>query len=136
MGLLDSVLGSVLGQPQGAGGNAQLIQLVLRMLANDAPGGGLAGLVQQFQRGGLADVVNSWISTDGNLPVSADQLSNVLGPDMLGQLAQQLGVSQGQAASQLSDVLPQVVDQLTPDGQLPQGGLGELSDLLGRFVQR
>lgn len=136
MGLLDSVLGSVLGQPQGAGGNAQLIQLVLRMLANDAPGGGLAGLVQQFQRGGLADVVNSWISTGGNLPVSADQLSNVLGPDMLGQLAQQLGVSQGQAASQLSDVLPQVVDQLTPDGQLPQGGLGELSDLLGRFVQR
>lgn len=135
MGLLDSVLGAVVGQTQ-AGGNSQLIQLVRRMLANDAPGGGLAGLVEQFQRSGMADVVNSWISTGNNLPISADQLSNVLGPEALGQLAQQLGLSQGQAAAQLSDVLPQVVDQLTPGGQLPQEGLGELSDLLGRFVQR
>lgn len=140
MGLLDSVLGAVVGQVQGGGtgsGNSDLIHLVLRtLLANNSPGGGLSGLVEQFQRGGLGDVMNSWISTGNNLPVSADQLGGVLGPELLGQIAQQLGVSQGQAASQLSGVLPQVVDQLTPNGQLPQDGLGELSDLLGRFAQR
>ena len=146
MGLLDSVLGSVLGgrQQQGSGGADALINIVAGMLANRGQGGagaegdsgglgGLAGLAEQFQRGGLGDVMKSWIGTGQNLPVSSDQLSNVLGSDMLAKIAQQLGVSRGEAASQLSEVLPQVVDTLTPDGHVPEGGFGDIGAMLNRF---
>ncbi len=139
MGFLDSVLGSVMGAVQGQGqgsGGSDLLSAVVGMLGNDAPGGGLAGIVQQFQRGGLGDVVQSWISSGQNLPVSADQLSSVLGNDALGALAQKLGIDPGAMAGQLSQVLPQVVDQLTPGGQMPQGGLGNVADLLGQLLRR
>lgn len=143
MGLLDSVIGSLANaqQPQageaaGFGGKAQLLQLVLAMLAGGgggARGGGLGGLVEKFQQGGLGDVVGSWVSNGDNLPISADQLGGVLGPDLLSQFAQQLGVSQHDAAEQLSQVLPQAVDRVTPEGRVPEGGLGEIGDILARF---
>ncbi len=138
MGLLDSVLGGVMGAVQGqqSGGNSDLLQAVIGMLGNDAPGGGLGALVQQFQRGGLGDVVQSWISSGQNLPVSADQLSNVLGGDTLGALAGKLGMNSGDLAGQLSQMLPQVVDKLTPGGQMPEGGLGNIGDLLGQLLKR
>lgn len=144
MGLLDSVLGSVLGgarqqQPVGAGA---LIQIVAGMLANSgqggaAPGsaGGLGGLVEQFQRGGLGDVMNSWIGTGPNQPVSPDQLGGVLGDDLLGQLTQQTGMNPGDLLGQLSQMLPQMVDQATPEGRIPEGGLGDIGAILGRFTQ-
>jgi len=140
MGLLDSVLGSVMGATQGQGGAAtgggDLLKAVVGMLGNDSASGGLAGLVQQFQRGGLGNVIQSWISSGQNLPVSADQLSNVLGNDTIGALAQKLGLDPSEVAGQLSQVLPQVVDKLTPNGQMPQGGLGNVSDLLGQLLKR
>lgn len=147
MGLLDSVLGSIAGaqqgqsgSPFGAGGGVQgaLISAVIGMLANPqggGQGGGLGDLIGRFQQGGLGDVIGSWIGHGQNLPVSPDQLSNVLGPDTIGQLAQQLGLSHGDVAGQLSQILPQVVDHLTPQGQVPDGGLGEVSDLLGKLMQ-
>ncbi|MBI3366991.1 MAG: DUF937 domain-containing protein [Burkholderiales bacterium] len=133
MGLLDSILGAALGGNSGGGGNPQadLLRNVIGMLGNDGPGGGLAGLVQQFEQGGLGEVVQSWIASGHNLPVSADQLRNVLGNDRLGALAQQLGLSHGQTADQLAQVLPQLVDHLTPGGQMPAGGLGDMAELLG-----
>jgi uncharacterized protein YidB (DUF937 family) len=134
MGLLDSVLGQVLGgggQAAGGGGQADLLNAVVGMLANNAPGGGLGGLVQQFQQGGLGNVIGSWISSGQNLPISAEQLQSVLGSGQLAGLAQQLGMPQGDLAGQLSQILPQVVDKLTPDGQMPQGGLGDMGDLAG-----
>ena len=132
MGLLDSVLGGVLGSLQGGGqggalgggGNADLLKAVVGMLGNDAAGGG------------LGDVVQSWISSGQNMPVSADQISNVLGNDTLGGLAQRLGLNPADVAGQLSQVLPQVVDQLTPGGQMPAGGLGSVGDLLGQLFKR
>ena len=143
MGLLDSVLGGVLGSMQGGqggalggGGNADLIKAVVGMLGNDAAGGGLGGLVAKFQQSGLGDVVQSWISSGQNMPVSADQISNVLGNDTLGGLAQRLGLNPADMAGQLSQVLPQVVDQLTPSGQMPAGGLGSVGDLLGQLFKR
>ena len=78
--------------------------------------------MQSFQQGGLADVVNSWVSTGQNLPVSGQQLASVLGSGPLQDIAAQLGVSPEQASGSLADLLPQIVDQLTPNGQLPQGG--------------
>ncbi len=128
MGLLDSVVGALAGG-QG-GGNNGLVDVVMQLINNQP--GGLGGLVQSFQQGGLAEVVNSWVSTGQNLPVSAEQLQAVLGGGQLQNIAAQLGVLPEQASGSLAELLPQVVDKLTPDGQLPQGGdlLAQGMDLL------
>lgn len=135
MGLLDSVIGA-LGGSQGSG-QGDALQAVIAMLARGGQGGGgLDGLVQQFQQGGLGDLIASWVGTGQNLPVSASQLQDVLGSDMLSQFAQQLGLPPGEAAGQLSQLLPQVVDKLTPNGQLSDignSGLGDLGSVLERF---
>jgi len=139
MGLLDSVIGMMAGQQQGGttgGGNAELLRIVVSMLANNSQTGGLAGLVEKFQQSGLGDVVGSWIGTGQNQPVSPGQVSSALGPDILGQIAAQLGLTHEQAASQLAQVLPQVVDHATPEGQVPSGGLGEIGALLGQLSGR
>jgi uncharacterized protein YidB (DUF937 family) len=118
MGLFDSVVGALAGG-QG-GGNSGLMGVVMQLI-NSQPGG-LGGLVQSFQQGGLGDIVNSWVSTGQNLPVSAEQLQSVLGGGRLQDIAAQLGVSPEQAAGSLADLLPQVVDKLTPNGRIPEGG--------------
>jgi uncharacterized protein YidB (DUF937 family) len=118
MGLFDSVVGALAGG-QG-GGNSGLMDVVMQLI-NSQPGG-LGGLVQSFQQGGLGDIVNSWVSTGQNLPVSAEQLQSVLGGGRLQDIAAQLGVSPEQAAGSLADLLPQVVDKLTPNGRIPEGG--------------
>lgn len=140
MGLLDGVLGNVLGsvlgggQQQAAGGNPML-NIVLGMLANGGgqggQGGGLGGLVQQFQKAGMGDVIGSWIGNGPNAAISPDQLSQVLGSGQLGQIAQQLGMSHGDAAGQLSQILPEIINHLTPNGQAPAGGLGNAQDIMG-----
>jgi uncharacterized protein YidB (DUF937 family) len=129
MGLLDSVVGALAGGQ--SGGNNGLVDVVMQLI-NSQPGG-LGGLVQSFQQGGLGEVVNSWVSTGQNLPVSAEQLQSVLGGGQLQNIAAQLGVSPEQASGSLADLLPQVVDKLTPNGQLPEGGgdlLAQGMDLL------
>lgn len=163
MGLLDSILGAALnqggGQAQGGGlggvlgsmlggggqggGQAALLNIVLGMLANkggggggDAGMGGLGDLLGKFQQGGLGDVASSWVGKGENLPISAEQLQSVLGSDMVASIAAQLGMSQGDTASQLSQLLPEVVDRVTPNGQVPDGGLGDIGSLLTQFTQR
>jgi len=119
-----------------------LLNAVLAMLANgqQAQGagvGGLGDLIGRFTQGGLGDVIGSWIGHGQNAPISGDQLSNVLGADTIGQIAAQLGLSHGEAASQLSQMLPEVVNRLTPDGQAPSGGLGDdMGALLGQLTAR
>ena len=142
MGLLDSVLGMVTGGQQG-GGNAALLNMVVGMLANSGQGGGgagggggLADIVGKFQQAGMGDVVSSWIGSGQNMPISADQLHNVLGSDTIANVAQQLGLSHGDAAGQLAQMLPQVLDKLTPNGQAPAGGLGDIGSLLAQLTQR
>jgi uncharacterized protein YidB (DUF937 family) len=134
MGLLDSVLGvatQALGQQQGGG--PDWVGLISGLLANGSAHGGLAGVLQQLQAGGLGEQVQSWISTGGNLPVSGEQLSSALGGagGLLGQLAQQAGVSHAEAGDQLSQLLPQIIDRLTPNGQVPAQGAGGLGDIAG-----
>lgn len=140
MGLLDSLvgaLGQVPGQLQAqAQGQPDLLQAVIGLLGNDSPLGGLSGLATKFQQGGLGDVLQSWVSTGQNLPISPDQLQSVLGPDTLATLARQFGLNAGDMAGSLSQMLPQVVDRLTPQGQMPQGGLGAAGDLLSAFLRR
>jgi uncharacterized protein YidB (DUF937 family) len=140
MGLLDSVLGMVTGGQGGGGGNAALLNAVVGMLAGGGQaggqGGGLGAMLGKAQQAGLGDVVSSWIGKGQNMPISPDQLGSVLGSDTLANLAKQLGMSNGDAASQISQMLPDVVDRLTPQGQMPQGGLGNVTDLLGMLMKR
>lgn len=141
MGLLDQVLGAAtqaLGNPGQAGGQPDWAALVTGLLANGSVQGGLPGLLQQLQAGGLGEQVQSWISTGANLPVSGGQLGGALGGagGLLGQLAQQAGVSHAEAGDQLSQWLPQIVDRLTPNGQLPAGGLGDIAGMLGGLLNR
>lgn len=136
MGLLDSLAGNLMNAA--SGGNASqgggLMQVITGLLGSSQ--GGLSGLVQAFEGQGLGNIIQSWISTGANLPISADQLQSVLGGDKLQSIAQSLGVSSDEAAGQLSNMLPQVIDQLTPNGTLPSaeglgGLLGGLGNLLG-----
>lgn len=128
MSLLDSVLGAVSGQMQQQGGLASVLG---GLLANNGSMGGLSGLAEKFNQAGMGDVISSWIGKGENLPISADQLSNVLGSDTLSSIASQLGVDPAQASGQLSQMLPGLIDKLTPHGTAPAGGLGNAGDLMG-----
>ncbi|PKO48576.1 MAG: hypothetical protein CVU31_04965 [Betaproteobacteria bacterium HGW-Betaproteobacteria-4] len=119
MGLLDSVVGALAGGQ--SGGESPLLNVVMQLI-NNPQTGGLGGLVQSFQQGGLGDIVNSWVSTGQNLPISAEQIQAVLGGGQLQNIAAQLGMSTEQASGGLADLLPQLVDKLTPNGQVPEGG--------------
>ncbi len=85
-------------------------------------GTGIQGLVTAFQKNGMGEVVQSWVSNGANLPVSAEQIKSALGSSVVQEYAQKLGIDGNQAAETLSQVLPKVIDQLTPNGQLPEGG--------------
>ena len=91
--------------------------------------GGLGGLLKQFQQAGFGDTINSWINTGPNKAVAPAQVSDALGPEIIDMLSQRTGLPRDQVASILSQVLPQVVDQLTPDGRLPSQR--EVSRLIG-----
>lgn len=134
MGLLDSILGAATGNNGNNPQEGALASAVGSLLAQH---GGLGGLVEKFQAGGLGDAVQSWVGTGQNLPISADQLKSVLGSEQVADLAGKLGIDPQQAAEQLSKFLPHAVDHLTPDGQLPQDDgnadfLGSLGKLFGR----
>ena len=81
--------------------------------------GGLGGLVKQFEQGGHGEVVKSWVGSGQNQPISPNQLSSVLGPKIIEVLAQKTGLSGQELTSQLSQVLPGIVDKLTPHGRMP-----------------
>lgn len=139
MSLFGSVIGA-LGGSQGGGGNAALLNAVIGMLGQGGGAGGgggggglggLGGLVAKMQQGGLADVVGSWVGTGQNLPVQPDQLGNALGQDTISSMAGQLGMNNNDLLGQLSQMLPQLVDKLTPQGQVPQG---DLSSILGSIL--
>lgn len=114
------------------GGQAGLMRAVTGLIG----GGGLAALVSKLSDSGLGDAVGSWVGKGENAPVSADQLKQALGDDTVRQVAEEAGVSEGEAAGGLAELLPKVVDQLTPDGEVPgaddlAGALGKLKGLLG-----
>ena len=138
MGLFDSVaggLGQMLGgqQAQGAAGDNPMLQAVMGLMNNS---GGLSGLLDKFQQGGLGDLVQSWVGTGSNLPISAEQIQQVLGSGALGDIASKLGIQPEQAAGELSQALPDVVDKLTPGGQLPTEGdlMATAQQMLGKLL--
>jgi uncharacterized protein YidB (DUF937 family) len=136
MGLLDGLLGSVLGKAMGGGQQNGLMEMAMGLL-NNPQAGGLTGLLDKFKAAGLGDHAASWVGTGDNMPVSGDQIHNALGGDMMQQLASKLGVDASQASGGLAQLLPQLIDKLTPNGAVPQEGnqleqgLAGLRKLLG-----
>jgi len=124
MGLLDGLLGNMMGGMMGGATPAQgqqganpMIQMALQMLQQN---GGIEGLLAKFQQGGMGQQAQSWIGTGQNMPISADALSNIFGHGQLSQIAQQFGIPTDQVAGGLAHALPQVVDHMTPGGQIPE----------------
>lgn len=131
MSLMDSLFnaaGSLLGNQEG--GSAQGMALAESLLQQS---GGLSGLVQQLSSSGLGDVVQSWVGTGANLPVSPEQISQALGPDILSSLASKVGLSGDSLNGALAQMLPSVVDKLTPGGQLPTDNGFDLSSLASQL---
>jgi uncharacterized protein YidB (DUF937 family) len=118
MGMLDGLLGNVLGGMMGGSGQPQnpMMQIALQMLQQN---GGVGGILDKFRQGGYAGHADSWQGTGENLPITGNQLQEVLGGGAIGQIAQQLGLSHGEAAGGLAQVLPQLIDKFTPNGAVP-----------------
>ncbi len=142
MGLLDTVLGSLMG---GSGGGASPIQGVLMnmlgggqqqstqqpgaggmqqpgMTGGGMMGGGLSGLLSAFEGAGLGHIAQSWVGNGPNQPVSPQQLQGVLGDNQVQSMASQSGMAPTDFLSQLSQHLPNVVNGMTPNGQMPNEG--------------
>ena len=133
MGLLAQLLGSLTGQPSGGQQGNALLDLATALIQGHP--GGLAGLVQQFTAAGLGREASSWVSTGQNLPISAEQLSQVLGPGNVSTLGKQFNLSPDSASSGLASLLPALIDHLIPKGEVDSETplTASLSALRGRF---
>lgn len=114
MGLLGQLAGGLLG----GGGGGGMAGMLLSLIQNQP--GGLGGLLSSFESKGMGDQVKSWVGTGANMPVTSDQVHSALGADAISAMAAKLGVSPQVASSGLSQLLPQMVDKLTPHGQMPE----------------
>ncbi|MBM3676285.1 MAG: DUF937 domain-containing protein [Actinobacteria bacterium] len=131
-GGLGGGLGGILGSLLGGGGIARLLPMVIGMLA----GGGLGKILGGMKAQGLSSQADSWVSTGDNEPIGADDVRRIIDPAELSRIANELGVSEDEAAEALSEVLPQAVDHVTPEGAVPEdsdvdSALDRLKGLLG-----
>lgn len=119
MSILDMVKGAIAGSDSSYG---SLASHAIDILQNN-PHGGLEGLLQQFVQSGLGDQVKSWVGTGANLPIGQGDIERVLGSRQIQELAAKAGISSQDLAGGLASMLPQLVDKLSPNGQLPQGDM-------------
>lgn len=124
MGLLDTLLGRETGAATTTAGEGSLMNGVLHMLSS-GQGGGLQGIVQSFESQGLGHIVSSWIGTGANKPISPDQVEQGLGSERVSQIADHSGMSVEDTKAGLANILPTLIDKLTPNGQIPEGGMLE-----------
>lgn len=135
MGLLDSILGGAAGQLLGGGGagagaggaQSNVLSAVMMLLQQN---GGLGNVISQFEQSGLGSQAASWVGTGANQSISGDQLSQVFGSGAIGQIASQLGMDHGQASGALAQLLPEVINHLTPQGQVTSQSSDMLSQAL------
>ena len=136
MGMLDGLLGNALGGMMGTSGGGQaqspLLQIALQLLQQN---GGVSGVLDKFRQGGYADQADSWQSAGQNMPLSGNALQEVLGSGTIGQIAGQLGMSHGDAAGGLAQMLPQLIDQFTPNGEIPDNHNDVVAQALAILTQ-
>ena len=135
MGFLSSILDKLRGAGSSGGRQTSLQDAIVGLLSH-SQGGGIGGLLDTFKGKGLGDIFSSWISTGPNQAVTPEQIIHALGSDRLGRIAKKTGLSHKDAAHGLSTLLPEIIDKLTPQGNIPQGnalgeGLNALKNLLG-----
>jgi uncharacterized protein YidB (DUF937 family) len=125
-GMLDGPGGTAPPSPGGGGGvqnpfdqGAGPYSRLDREQPEDAAGGGLDQLIDRFRRGGLGEMIESWIGPGHNRPIQPQQLAQALGPDTVETLSRQTGMDRNDLLAQLAQVLPGVVDGLTPQGRRP-----------------
>ena len=135
MGMLDGMIGNALGGMLGQGGESQspLLKMALQVLQQN---GGVEGILDKFRQGGYADQAASWQSTGQNIPLPGSALQEVLGTGAVGQIAQQLGMSHGDAAGGLAQVLPQLIDKCTPNGNVPDNHNDMVEQALALLTQK
>ena len=126
MGLFDSVAGAVLGKLGGQQGG--MAQIALDMFNQN---GGLAGVLDKFKAGGLGEAAASWVGKGENIPVSADQISSILGSGAIAEMAAKFGISPEMLSAQIAEHLPTVVDKMTPNGAVETDSGSLLSTVLG-----
>lgn len=127
MGLFDSVAGAVLGKLAGGGEQGSVAQVALDLFNQH---GGLNGILDKFKDSGLGQEAASWVSKGENLPISAEQVQQVLGSDAVSAMAAKFGLSSEDVSAKLAEYLPGVVDKLTPDGEVPANQSGLMSQVL------
>jgi uncharacterized protein YidB (DUF937 family) len=129
MSFLDNI--SQVGRTQGS-----LLGIVAAVVGGSHIGG-LSGLKKLFEQKGHGDVMKSWVSTGRNKPISPSEVENVLGRERVQRIAAEAGVTNEEATNVLSGVLPELVDQLTPEGKFPEDGSADtrLSELASRFLK-
>jgi uncharacterized protein YidB (DUF937 family) len=134
MGLLDDLVGAI-GNAGATNQNHSDVVGALTGLLGSA--GGLSGLMQSFEQAGLGTLVQSWIGTGKNLPVSAEQITQALSGGQLGAIASKLSMQHQDVAGLIAQILPQMVDHLTPNGAIPQHSdmLGSLAGLAQSFLK-
>lgn len=138
-GGLGDILGQLTGTQAGDGsigttaGGGGALGALLPLLASFLKNGGLNKILSGFQQQGLGSQAASWVGTGANEPVSGAQVQQVLGSDEIAAVAQQFGISNDQAADAVAQVLPQLVDHVSPQGELPAES--DLDDLFARVAQ-
>jgi uncharacterized protein YidB (DUF937 family) len=131
MGLLDGLENQILGNVMGSGNSNPLVAGILQMIQSQP--GGLQGLVQTFHDKGLGGLASSWVGTGQNLPISADQIHQALGSDVVKGLAAKAGISPDMAGGAIAQLLPGIIDKLTPNGQVPAHN--SVMDMVGGLLQ-
>lgn len=131
MGLLDQLVAGLGRQSAGSQQGSVFLDLATTVIQGHP--GGLAGLLDQFTAAGLGREASSWVSTGQNLPISAEQLAEVLGQGNVRALGEKFNVSPESASFGLASLLPALVDHLTPNGQVETPLTPSLNALHGRF---
>lgn len=118
MGIFDDVVSAVSQHSEvNAEQHSSLLQTAMQMFGNHA---GLTGLVNNAESQGLGSVVSSWIGTGPNQPIAPDEVTGLLGPERIQEIANRVGLPPGIASAALAHVLPMIVDKVTPGGQMPK----------------
>ncbi len=138
MGLLDSLARELLPKLFGGGGtNPSPLASIITSLLTNPQTGGLGGLVESFKGQGMGDIINSWIGTGKNMPISPSEIMKALGNDRLRGLSEQAGLGQEEISGGLASILPEIIDKLTPQGKIPDSSLleEELMEMKKKIVK-